>query len=282
MDRPNAITYVKGTAVVRQLAALIGADTVTRGLADYLTRFAAVGSARLDDLVACWSRASGRDLTGWAQAWLRSPGTPRLAARLTQSPDARIASLTVTQDVPRPHRVGVALYDTVLYDPAADAGRSDPGRNDPAEPRKGLRHRRTDLVELTGTATELPGLAGEPAPAAVFVNAEDRALAQVTIDDQSLAALAEVAFDVGDPLTEAACWNAAWHMVLTAGLPASGYAAMVARRLTGWTRSAGNLTGHDPGREPAADVRRRGAARPRRDLRRPLRPARRADGRPPS
>ena len=56
----------------------------------------------------------------------------------------------------------MALYD------AADRGR--------------LRHRRTELVELAGTATELPGLAGEPLPAAVFVNAGDWALAQVTID----------------------------------------------------------------------------------------------------
>ena len=211
-DRPNAITYVKGTAAVRQLAALIGPDTVTRGLADYLTRFADQGSARLDDLLGCWSRASGRDLAGWADAWLRTAGTPRLAATLTEAPDATIASLTVTQDLPRPHRVGVALYD------AAEAGR--------------LRHRRTELVELTGAATELSALAGEPLPAAVFVNAGDWALGQVTIDDRSLAALAGAAFDVGDPLTEAACWNAAWHMVLTARLAAADYADLVARRLS--------------------------------------------------
>ena len=210
-DRPNAITYVKGTAAVRQLAALIGPDTVTRGLADYLTRFADQGSARLDDLIGCWSRAAGRDLSGWADAWLRTVGTPRLAAVLTATSDARIAALTVTQDLPRPHRVGVALYD------AGQRGR--------------LVHRRTELVELSGTATELPGLAGQPLPAAVFVNAGDWALAHVTIDDRSLAALAEAAFDVGDPLTEAACWNAAWHMVLTGQLAAADYAALVARRL---------------------------------------------------
>ena len=250
LDRPNAITYVKGTAVVRQLAALIGADAVTSGLTDYLTRFAPVGSAGLDDLVACWSKASGRDLAGWAQAWLREPGTPRLAVRLVQSTDGRIASLTVHQDPPRPHRAGVALYDVEDLPAASPASVTRPAaRAEPGAHRR-LRLRRADLAELTGTATELPGLAGEPAPAAVFVNAQDRALAQVTIDDQSLAALAGVAFDVGDPLTEAACWNAAWHMVLTAGLPASGYAAMVARRLTGGTRSAGNLTGHDPAASP--------------------------------
>ena len=95
-----------------------------------------------------------------------------------------------------------------------------------------LRHRRTELVELAGTATNLPGLAGEPLPAAVFVNAGDWALAQVTIDDRSLAALAEAAFDMGDPLTEAACWNAAWHMVLTGQLNPADHVALIARRLT--------------------------------------------------
>jgi len=246
-DRPNAITYVKGTAAVRQLAALIGPDTVTRGLSDYLTRFADRGSARLDDLVGCWSRASGRDLAGWADAWLRTAGTPRLAATLTEAPDATIASLTVTQDLPRPHRVGVALYDE-----------AEPGR---------LRHRRTELVELAGAATELPALAGEPLPAAVFVNAGDWALGQVTIDDRSLAALAGAAFDVGDPLTEAACWNAAWHMVLTARLAAADYAALVARRLSNGTLSASSLSaasvrspGHPSADRPGSSDHRRSAA----------------------
>jgi aminopeptidase N len=210
-DRPNAITYVKGTAAVRQLAALIGPDTVTRGLADYLIRFADQGTARLDDLIACWSRVSGRDLAGWADGWLRTAGTPRLGAMMTETADGAIASLTVTQDLPRPHRVGVALYD------AGERGR--------------LRHRRTELVELTGAATPVSHVVGEPLPAAVFVNAGDWALAHVTIDDRSLAALAGAAFDVGDPLTEAACWNAAWHMVLAGRLAAADYAALVARRL---------------------------------------------------
>src|SRR6201999_2872449 len=127
------------------------------------------------------------------------------------------------------------------------AARAEPGAH------RRLRLRRADLAELTGTAAELPGLAGERAPAAVFANAGDLALAQVTIDDQSLAALAGVAFDVGDPLTEAACWNAAWHMVLTAGLPAAVYAALVARRLAGAPRSARTVpAGTVPGGDGAA------------------------------
>lgn len=221
-DRPNAITYVKGTAAVRQLAALIGPDTVTRGLADYLTRFADQGTARLDDLIACWSRAAGRDLAGWADEWLRTAGTPRLGAMMTETADGAIASLTVTQDLPRPHRVGVALYD------AGERGR--------------LRHRLTELVELTGVATPVSRVVGEPLPAAVFVNAGDWALAHVTIDDRSLAALARAAFDVGDPLTEAACWNAGWHMVLAGRLAAADYATLVARRLLNATVPAAAAT----------------------------------------
>jgi aminopeptidase N len=219
-DRPNAITYVKGTAVVRQLAALIGPGTVTRGLADYLTRFAPAGTGSLDDLIACWSEASGRDLAAWADEWLRTTGTPALTAELAEAPDGRIAALTVTQDLPRTHRVGVALYDT------ADQGR--------------LVLRRTVPVELSATRQAVPGVAGEPLPAAVVVNAGDLALAHVTIDPRSLAALADAAFDVGDPLTEAACWNAAWHMVLSGELAPADFAALAARRIAGHS-GAGQL-----------------------------------------
>ena len=178
---------------------------MTTGLTDYLTRFADEGSARLDDLVECWSRASGRDLTGWADAWLRTVGTPRLAASLTE------------------HRTAASPRSRSPRNSRARTGSAWPCTTPPTARRR-LRHRRTELVELTGAATKLPGLAGEPLPAAVFVNAGDWALAQVTIDDRSLAALVEAAFDVGDPLTEAACWNAAWHMVLTGQLGAADYA----------------------------------------------------------
>jgi aminopeptidase N len=72
-DKPYGILYAKGASVIRALAALIGEDALRRGLGDYLNRFA-FGSATLDDLVACWSRASRQDLVGWAQ---EPRGTPR-------------------------------------------------------------------------------------------------------------------------------------------------------------------------------------------------------------
>jgi Peptidase family M1 domain len=65
--RPAALTYSKGASVVRQLAALIGDDALRAGVTDYLRRFGG-GAGDLDDLAACWSRAAGRDLSGWAVA----------------------------------------------------------------------------------------------------------------------------------------------------------------------------------------------------------------------
>jgi len=73
MFRQVALTYSKGAAVIRQLAALIGDEALRTGLADFMRRFGG-GSAGLDDLIACWSRSSGRDLRGWAQEWLRTEG----------------------------------------------------------------------------------------------------------------------------------------------------------------------------------------------------------------
>lgn len=70
-------------------------------MSDYLSRFA-LSSATLDDLVECWSRASGQDLAGWAELWLRAEGTTTIRLDGTGA---------VVQDVPRRQRIGIGLYD---------------------------------------------------------------------------------------------------------------------------------------------------------------------------
>ena len=49
-----------------------------------------------------------------------------------------------------------------------------------------------------------------------MLNDGDLTYAQVAFDPSTLDALAGAAMGVGDPLTEAMCWNEAWRMV-TAG-----------------------------------------------------------------
>ena len=212
MFRQVELTYSKGAAVIRQLAALIGDEALRTGLADFMRRFGG-GSAGLDDLIACWSRSSGRDLRGWAQEWLRTEGASRLRASVTAGPDGGIGALAVEQDQPRTHRLGVGLYE----------------RSGPLQ--AGLRRRRLISAEISGARCELPVPAGEPVPDAVVLNDGDLTYAELALDPATMDALAAAAMDVGDPLTEAVCWNAAWRMVTAGSLAGGDFAGLVTRRL---------------------------------------------------
>jgi Peptidase family M1 domain len=99
------ISYVKGASVLRQLVAWTGWPAFIAGLNDYLARYR-FGSATLDDLLDCLSRASGADLDGWAARWLRTPGVDTLAVR-RDGPGAGF----VTHDGSRPHRIWIGVYD---------------------------------------------------------------------------------------------------------------------------------------------------------------------------
>ena len=210
LARPVPLTYSKGTAVVRQLAALIGDDALRAGLADYMGRFGG-GTASLDDLVGCWSRASGRDLAGWAQEWLRTEGASTLRVATAVGADGTLAALAVEQDEPRTHRIGIGLYDQ-----AGDGS---------------LRRRRVIGAEVSGARSAVPVPAGEPVPAAIVPNDGDLTYAEIAFDPASLEALAGAAMEVGDPLTEAMGWNAAWRMVMAGALNGADLAGLVTRRL---------------------------------------------------
>jgi aminopeptidase N len=197
-DKPFGILYVKGASVIRSLAALIGDDALRRGLSDYLTRFA-FSSATLDDLVGCWSRASGQDLAAWAEQWLRTEGTTTI--RLD-------GDGAVVQDVPRRQRIAIGLYDL-------DGD--------------GQLHRRSLVhAELDGERTVVAGLTSADA---VVLNDQDLSYTRTGFDVRSARALAAAASQVGDPLSEAVCWNGFWLLVTSGELPAAQFTDMVCRRL---------------------------------------------------
>ena len=167
MFRQVALTYSKGAAVIRQLAALIGDEALRTGLTDFMRRFGG-GSAGLDDLIACWSRSSGRDLRGWAQEWLRTEGASTLRASVTAGPDGTIGSLAVEQDQPRTHRLGIGLYERSAAGPGST-----------------LRRRRLISAEISGARCEVPVPAGEPVPDAVVLNDGDLTYAEISFDPAS-------------------------------------------------------------------------------------------------
>ena len=197
-DKPHGILYAKGASVIRSLAALIGDDALRRGLSDYLSRFA-FGSATLDDLVECWSRASGQDLAGWAEQWLRAEGTTTIWLDGTAA---------VVQEMPRRQRIGIGLYDL-------DGD--------------GQLHRRSLIqAELDSERSILTPLT--PADA-VVLNDQDLSYTRTRFDARSARTLTAAACQVGDPLSEAVCWNGFWLLVTSGELPAAQFADMVCRRL---------------------------------------------------
>ncbi|MFG1882226.1 aminopeptidase N [Micromonospora sp. NPDC049102] len=202
----DGISYAKGAAVLRQLVAWLGDEAFLAGLNAHFAahRF---GNATLADLLTSLSTASGRDLSGWAELWLRRPQVNTLRAEVGVDADGRYTEVAVVQTAPesypvlRPHRIGVGRYaadgtvrrDEVDLDPAVDGGR-----------------------------TVLGALAGEPAAQLLLPNDGDLTFAKVRLDPASAEAVALVLPGLADPLTRAVLWGEALDAVTDGERPVGG------------------------------------------------------------
>ncbi|KAJ5745559.1 Alanine/arginine aminopeptidase [Penicillium odoratum] len=69
------ISYLKGSSVIRMLSIHLGRETFLRGVADYLKSHA-YGNATTNDLWSALSKASGQDVHGFMDPWIRKIGFP--------------------------------------------------------------------------------------------------------------------------------------------------------------------------------------------------------------
>lgn len=167
----DGITYGKGASVLKQLAFFVGPDAFRAGVADYLKTHAQ-GNARCADFLAAIGRAAGRDLSGWADAWLRTSGVNGLVPDV-RVVDGRLDAVTIAQTrgngdgVLRPHRLTVAAY---ALGPGGDPYLA-----------------RTADVSVEDERATVHALAGLASPAFVFVNHDDHAYAKAYLDPASLA-----------------------------------------------------------------------------------------------
>lgn len=75
MEAFDGITYQKGAAILRMLEHQVGDDAFQRGVHAYLTAHA-FRNATADDLLSAIGAASGKDVSGFARAYLDRPGVP--------------------------------------------------------------------------------------------------------------------------------------------------------------------------------------------------------------
>ncbi|WP_406083261.1 aminopeptidase N [Micromonospora zamorensis] len=211
----DGISYAKGASVLRQLVAWLGDEAFLAGLNAHFAahRF---GNATLDDLLASLSTASGRDLSGWADLWLRRPQVNTLRAEVAVDADGHYAEVAVVQTAPaphqvlRPHRIGVGRYsmdgtverDEVDIDPAADGGR-------------------TVLGELTGA----------PAARLLLLNDGDLSFAKVRLDPASADAVPLVLPGLTDPLARAVLWSEALDAATDGERPVTGLVELMVAAL---------------------------------------------------
>jgi aminopeptidase N len=204
----DGISYAKGCAALRQLVAWLGDDAFFAGLRAHFDKHA-WGNATLDDLLASLSAASGRDLSGWADKWLRSPQVNTLRPVFDDG-----GGFAVEQTAPeayptlRPHRIGISW----------------------TSPSSGLRERLEADVDgpLTGFAA-LRGVAMED----VLLNDGDLTFAKVrfTEDTQPARLLSRLE----SPLDRSVVWGAIWDAVRDGEVPAMTFLNLVRTSLAAET-----------------------------------------------
>ncbi|MFI7544979.1 aminopeptidase N [Actinoplanes sp. NPDC049599] len=212
----DGISYAKGASVLRQLVAWVGDEAFLAGLNEHFAAHA-YGNATLADLLAAVSKASGRDLTGWAEVWLRRAQVNTLRAEVERDADGRYAAVTLVQTAPddyptlRSHKIGVGLYDRgadgvvkrrrlleVDIDPAVDGGR-----------------------------TPVPGLTGEPAAELLLINDGDLTYAKIRLDDASADAVPQMLPLLDDSLARALVWGSTLDAVVDGERPVAELVTLV-------------------------------------------------------
>ena len=208
----DMITYAKGASVLKQLVAWVGIEDFIAGLRQYFKDFA-FGNSEFKDLLAALEKASGRELTGWAQEWLQTAGVNTLSPEIELDADGAYSRVAVRQtahpDWPtlRRHRIGIGCYS---YDDSGSLVRT--------------RYVETDVE---GELTEITELVGERQPDLLLLNDNDLAYAKIRLDERSRTTAIEGLSKLDDSLARALVWGAAWDMTRDAEMPATDYAELV-------------------------------------------------------
>jgi aminopeptidase N len=210
----DGITYAKGASVLKQLVAYVGLEEFLAGLRDYF-RDHAFGNATFGDLLGALEKASGRDLSGWGQQWLKTTGLNTLRPDFDLDADGRFTRFAINQSGAAPgaaetrvHRLAVGIYD-------------DDGTG------KLVRTHREEL-DVEGPVTDIPALRGTPRGKLILVNDDDLTYCSLRLDPESLqTALTRIA-DIAEPLPRTLAWSAAWEMTREAELKARDFVALVA------------------------------------------------------
>ena len=203
----DAITYQKGSSVLKQLAHYVGEDNYRRGVSTYLKAFS-YQTTELQDFIAYQSKASGIDLADWSERWLYLPGFNRLRVGVECSDDG-MQWLFLQQLAPdehpylRKHKVEVGIYD------AGHDGKPMPARVFP--------------VDIEGINTSIEVLDDVPCPVLVNPNHDDWTYAKLELSDQNADYLQLHLQEIPEPFARSIFLAALFDRAMAGKMPLSSY-----------------------------------------------------------
>jgi aminopeptidase N len=205
----GAIVYSKAPGVLRQLNYVLGDDAFRRGLQLYLDQHK-YSNATWSDLIAAFQSASGRDLTAWADMWIRHRGMPRIDASFTCS-NSHLASLTLTQTPLLGGNEIWPIATEVLL----------------AYPDGSTQTLRADLSSQSASVLLPVRPGGQPCPAWIFANNDDHAYGLFLLDAKSRAAvmqqIAASSPAMQDLFRRTLLWGSLWDSVRQVELDPAAY-----------------------------------------------------------
>ncbi|GAA1597364.1 aminopeptidase N [Kribbella karoonensis] len=195
LDDFDGISYAKGAATLKQLAAYLGDDVFLAGVNAHIAAHE-FGNATFADLVGKWTEAGATGLDDWAQAWLRTPGLDTLTVVRTADGIKLHRKAPEAYPARRPHKLTVAGYD-------ADGRRTDVDV----------------LVDADEVDVDL-----DPSVAVVIPDAGDDSWAKIRLDVDSLANLTALLPKIDDGVARAVVLNSVRDSVADAELdPKAGF-----------------------------------------------------------
>ncbi|GGJ72170.1 aminopeptidase N [Streptomyces brasiliensis] len=198
------IVYLRGAAVLHDLAERLGWESFVAGVRRYL-RTHAWGNAGLDDFVAALRQVSNEDVDRWVDEWLLRRGVNTVEVvhhagghRVVQRPDPDVA--------PRHVNLRLAAFDdhdgTLVLRQRAHVSLSPRGRE--------------GELAVSG-----------PSPDLLVPNDDAVAHVKVRLDPRSRRTALRSLSALDDRRARAVVWGALWDDVLDAHLPAQSYASAV-------------------------------------------------------
>ena len=197
----GAIVYQKAPSLLRLLNFNLGEDHFREGIRIYL-REHAYSNAEWSDLIGAFSRASGTNLSPWADAWVKQRGMPQIDASWTCA-NGVVSSFRLSQ------------------------------RDVLGENRRWPLQTQILLAYANGEALHVMAedAAGKACPRYVFANDDDHAYGRFLLDSRSQAAVLEDLADVADPFLRSLLWGALWDGMREGRLAPSAYADLALRLL---------------------------------------------------